>query len=415
MRTRPLIVRQAAILVGGKGTRLGALTRSVPKPLVEIEGERCFLDYVIDDLARQGFNDILLLAGYLGPMVQKRYDGKVRRGARISVVIEPEPLGTAGALKAAHDRLAPRFLMLNGDSYFDFNIRSFVTEAQKLDATAVLALREVGDARRYGTVEVEGSRVTRFVEKNAASAAPALISAGFYLLDRALVDEIATLPASIEVDVFPRLASEGRLSGLVQDGYFIDIGLPETLEEARRELPRLTKRRAVFLDRDGVLNEDTGYVHTAEGWSWQPGALEAIRRINDLGRLAIVVTNQAGVAHGLYDEETVRRLHDWVQAELNAAGAFIDAFYYCPYHPEAEVEAYRADHPDRKPKPGMILRALADWPIEPDGSFLIGDRPTDVEAARRAGIAGHIYTGGDLREFVTERARASTRSGKGRS
>jgi D-glycero-D-manno-heptose 1,7-bisphosphate phosphatase len=160
-------------------------------------------------------------------------------------------------------------------------------------------------------------------------------------------------------------------------------------------------RPAAFLDRDGVLNVDLGYVHRTEDLEWIAGAPQAVRRLNDAGYLVVVVTNQSGIGRGYYDEASMDCVHEALRAHLAAAGARIDAIYACPFHPEAILERYRhPDHPDRKPNPGLLLRAMRDLPIDPDRSFMIGDKDSDMEAARRAGVAGHLFRGGDLDAFV---------------
>jgi D-glycero-D-manno-heptose 1,7-bisphosphate phosphatase len=159
--------------------------------------------------------------------------------------------------------------------------------------------------------------------------------------------------------------------------------------------------RAIIFDRDGVLNEDTGYPHRVEDLRWMPGAVEAIRACNQAGVKVIVATNQSGVARGMFDEAAVHRFHDAMQAELAAAGAKIDAIYLCPFHADAEVERYRhPDHPDRKPNPGMILRALEQHGIAAGEALVIGDRESDMQAARSAGVRGVLYDGGDLAALV---------------
>jgi D,D-heptose 1,7-bisphosphate phosphatase len=392
-------IKQACVLVGGRGTRLGDITSEVPKPLLDIGGGTSFLDLVLEQVARQGFNDVILLAGYLGHIVRDRYHGRSFGDAYVRVVIEPEPCGTGGALVFARDVLDPRFLLLNGDSLFDINMRALATE-MPTDCEALIALRWDKDPSRYGTVELTGERVVRFHEKANDRSGPALVNAGIYILGAAITDRIQSLPCSIERDVFPVLANEGRLGGAVCDGYFLDIGLPETLEQGRRELLALRQRPAVFLDRDGVINLDHGYVHRPDQVTWIPGVQETIRRLNDLGYRVVVVTNQAGIAHGYYGEESVQTLHDWMREELAAKGAFIDAFYYCPYHPEARVERFRANHIDRKPGPGMVLRALSDMHIDKDRSFLIGDKQSDIGCAQRAGIKGFLFDGENLAAFL---------------
>lgn len=232
-------IQQAFILVGGKGTRLGQLTRTIPKPLLDIAEGRVFLDFVIEQLERQGFSEIVLLAGYLGDLVRQRYDGRRLGSAKLRVLTEPTEHGTGGALLTAREILKPRFLLLNGDSFFDINLRSLAAEATARDYEALLALHAADDASRYGTVDLAGERIVRFREKDPGSSGPGLINGGVYVLARSIIDRVRSLPCSIEAEVFPALAEEGKLAGIVRSGYFVDIGLPETLQRARQELPRL--------------------------------------------------------------------------------------------------------------------------------------------------------------------------------
>jgi D-glycero-D-manno-heptose 1,7-bisphosphate phosphatase len=161
------------------------------------------------------------------------------------------------------------------------------------------------------------------------------------------------------------------------------------------------RQPAAFFDRDGVLNVDIGYAHRREDLVWVFGAREAIRDLNEAGYFVFVLTNQAGVARGYFGEADVAAFHLHMQDQLREIGAHVDAFYYCPFHDDALIENYRVtDHPDRKPNPGMIFRAFSEWPIRRDGSFLIGDRVTDLEAARRAAIPGYMFCGEDLRLLV---------------
>lgn len=403
------MIRQTVILVGGRGTRLGDAARDYPKPLVPIAGDRRFLDYLIENLARHGVEEILLMAGHLADRVAERYHGRRVRGAQVHVIAEPAPAGTAGALRYAADRLDDLFLMANGDAYFNMNYLA-LGQVLGVGDVGAMALRRMPDATRYGRVETNGDRVTAFYEKDSAFRGEALISAGTYLLRGRVLDYVGEPPCSIEFDIFPKLAQAGLLAGAEFDGYMIDIGLPETLAQGRDELPKQTLRPAVFFDRDGTLtHDDDGYTHKPEALRWQPGAIEAIRRCNDAGRLVIVVTNQSGVARGLYDEAAIERFHAEMQRTLRAHGAHVDAFYYCPYHGEGVVDAFKlADHPDRKPNPGMLRRAMLEWPIDGKRSFLVGDTDRDAGAAKALGLAHFLVKPGELREVVDNGLNQST-------
>jgi len=162
-----------------------------------------------------------------------------------------------------------------------------------------------------------------------------------------------------------------------------------------------TRRAGVIFDRDGVLNVDHGYVGEAGRLEWIPGARRAVRALNAAGVAVAIATNQSGVARGLFDEAAVERLHAVMRAQLAEIGAHIDAIYVCPFHADAVIPAFaHPNHPDRKPNPGMVLRAIAELGLDPARTVLIGDKASDLEAAARAGIAGALFPGGDLEAFV---------------
>ncbi len=392
-------VTQGVCLVGGRGTRLGALTDQRPKPLLSVGG-RPFLDYLIHDARRFGLDRLLLLAGYQSEEIVSRYDRKSFGSLTTEVIVEAQPAGTGGALIHARDRLDETFFLLNGDSFFDFNWLNLATAGTRDDWTMHAALATGITGSRYGRVELTGAKIRGFHPEGDSSQP---INAGIYLVRRNLLDKIKSVPCSLERDVLPELAKQGRLMGYAAQGAFIDIGVPDDFARAQTFIPACMRRPAAFLDRDGVLNRDDGYVHRIDQVTWIDGAIDAVKWLNDAGYYVFVITKQAGVAHGFYAEGAIHELHGWMAEEMQKQGAHVDAFEYCPFHPEGVVERYRQASEFRKPKPGMIRHLQREWPTEPETSFVVGDRDTDMEAAAAAGLRGFKFHGGNLLDFVKQR------------
>lgn len=394
------LVNQCVVLIGGLGTRLGELTKQIPKPLLPV-GDRPFVDFLIFEASRRGFRKILLLAGHLPDVVMEYVrNGRLeeRFGVRVELAIEPAPLGTGGALINAMPLLDEAFLLLNGDTWFDFNWRDLVYRARLTCAPAALALRKVENPDRYETIELSGSVVNSIQPRRPISGA-ALINGGVYYLTKKALQGFSA-PSSLESDVFPLLQQNNLLYAFAYSGFFIDIGVPESYEAAQQLVLAHITRPAVFLDRDGVLNVDHGYVHSSKNLEWVGGAKSAVKILNDAGYYVFVVTNQAGVARGYYNEEAISLLHQFMNGQLLVSGAYIDDWRYCPFHPEATVQQYKVAHPWRKPEPGMILDLLKSWPIDCDRSFLVGDKQSDLAAANAAGIVGHLFNGANLTDTI---------------
>lgn len=395
------MITQAMVLCGGLGTRLGSLTADTPKPLLHV-GERPFLDVLLHELGRHGIREVVLLASFHHDKISEYVrDNPVaqRFGMQLRVSVEPEQAGTGGALAHALPLAQDEFLVLNGDSWFDINILALEELSARLSyADVVLTLREIPNADRYGVVVTEGEKVLSFLERQPAPG-PGLVNAGIYLMQKKVLEAIPSI-ASLERDILPALIEQGRVAATRLDGYFLDIGVPQSFALAQREVPQQLRRRACFFDRDGVLNRDDGYIGHVDRFVWIDGAREAIKACNDAGWFVFIVTNQAGVARGYYTEEDVHHLHAHVQSELRTIGAHVDDIRYCPYHPDGVVERYKQVHPWRKPGSGMLLDLIEHWSIDLDRSCFIGDQQTDIQAGNTIGLKTHLFPGGNLLEFM---------------
>ncbi|ARC87513.1 HAD-IIIA family hydrolase [Rhodovulum sp. MB263] len=398
--------RQAVILCGGLGTRLGPLTAQCPKPLLPVGGMP-FLAVLIAELARQGVERVLLLAAFAADRIEafaRDLPVSLPRPVGIEVAREARPAGTSGALWQARDRLDERFLMLNGDSWFDILLADLAAaQAARPGLLGALALRRVAEAGRYGTVRLEDGRLSAFAPRGAETTvpetSPALINGGVYCFSRGIVAHLVE-EGSLEAEVLPRLAAEGLLAGIERAGFFLDIGVPEDFEAAQRLVPAQRRRPAIVFDRDGVLNLDHGHVGHPDRLDWTEGAIAAVRRVNEAGWYAFVATNQAGIAKGYYTEADYLALRAHMHRELAAAGAHIDDERHCPTHPDGRVPALAMVSDRRKPGPGMLLELKERWPIDWARSAMIGDKDSDMQAARAAGLEGVLFTGGNLDRLV---------------
>jgi len=403
---RPATLRQCAILAGGLGSRLGEIVREIPKPVLEV-ARRPFIAWLMREMLRFGVDEFIILTGHLSQAVEDAVlNAADALPKRVKVAFSQEPLraGTGGALFHAQNLLADRFLLCNGDSLFDCNIAALLGDFAHdgADVLGRLIVRDIPDATRYGTVALENDTVTAFRDRPAASQGagePGTINAGIYAFDKAVLGLLSET-CSLEQDILPKLAQAGQLRATSLHGWFVDIGIPTDLAHARRELAACLDRPALFLDRDGVLNHDHGYVGSRDRWEWMEGAREAVALATFHGWHVFVVTNQAGVARGLYGETDVDALLEWTADELRRAGGTLDDWRYCPYHTEAKLDAYRRESEWRKPAPGMLIDLMRVWNIDPRHCVMVGDKDTDMQAALAANIRGALFPGGNLLEFL---------------
>jgi histidinol-phosphate phosphatase family protein len=370
----------AYILAGGFGTRLRQAVPDRPKALAEILG-RPYIYHLLDALAGFGLARVVLCTGHMAQMLEEAL-GSSYRGMELLYSREDKPLGTGGALRLALERHpAELALCINGDSLTDANLSEYLHWFESRTEEGALLLVPVEDSARYGSVTTDTSgQVSGFVEKGQGG--PGWISAGIYLLRPPCLQGVAPgQAASIEQDVFPALADRRVLCAYRAQARFLDIGTPESYAQAGHfllgdESPTGELRAAVFLDRDGTVIVERHYLHDPDGVELLPGAAEGMRRMAAAGLKLVLVSNQSGVGRGYFGRDAVERVHGRLIELLQAQGVRLDALYICPHAPAKD----RAGDPCgcRKPLPGLIERASRELGLDPAQSFVIGDKPCDV-------------------------------------
>ena len=377
---------EAVILAGGLGTRLRSVVSEVPKCMAPVDGKP-FLQYMLEWLSRFDVSHVVLSVGYLREVVFAFIDSR-EWPFEISYAVEEEPLGTGGGIRLALTKCREdRVIVLNGDTFFNVDLKALT-----FAAPVTLALKPMRDFDRYGAVDLAGGLVTGFHEKTACT--EGLINGGVYALVRSRLD-LAFYPGrfSFEKDLLEPLAAARLVAGQVQEGYFIDIGIPEDYTRAQRELPEI---RAVLkasdvllsmdadtllLDRDGVINRwlPGDYVDSWEKFSFLPGILESLREWAGHFRRIFLVTNQRGVGKGRMTQEQLETVHARMRSEIAAAGGRIDGIYLCT--------AVSEDDPRRKPNRGMFDEILSAYPdVRPERTVMLGDSRYDREFAANCGI-----------------------------
>jgi len=400
-----MLVQQAVILCGGRGTRLAEWVRELPKPMILLDG-RPVLDHIISNLAKAGIQRFLLAAGYRGDVVTRYYTATRPADCRIEVLTEPEPGGTAGALRGCANRLDDDFVLAYGDVFLDFDARRLIAAHEihrPLGTLLVRASDHPWDS--HLVVADDAGRVLEFVNRREPGRLYRNVAnAAVHVVSRRLLDFVpAAGPADLGADVFPAAITRGETLGihfLEEEGFVKDMGTPERLasvEEylADRALAEAARARpqpveTVFLDRDGVLTVDSGFIDRPEKLELLPGVAEAMALLHRRGIRCVVTTNQSIVARGLCTMAMLGTIHDRLRVKIAAGGGKIDAIYACPHHPETHhgegVPELRRACRCRKPAPGLLFRARRELGLNLAACIIVGDQTSDVRAGRAAGI-----------------------------
>lgn len=415
---------KTVIMAGGRGTRISSVASDIPKPMIKIAGKPV-LEHEIECLRDQGFTDLILTVSHLGHIIMDYFgDGSGVSpvtgkpfGVHIEYYEEKEPLGNAGALFRLKDKLTEDFLLLNADAMFDVDFNRFVAFHKQRGAIATLFTHPNSHPYDSGLIFADDQgTVTQWLAKE--DSRPVFyrnrVNAGLHVISPKLLErEITTPKVDLDRQLLKPLAGTGKMVCYDSPEYVKDMGTPERYESVCkdfrlgkvRERNLARKQKAIFLDRDGTINQYVGFLRHIDAFSLIPGICDAIKGINASGYLAIVVTNQPVIARGEVTQAELQEIHNKMETLLGQEGAYLDGIYYCPHHPhkgyEGEIPELKFDCDCRKPKPGMLLQAARDFNIDLGSSWMIGDGHNDIEAGKAAGCKTVLIGTGEYGQDLT--------------
>ena len=375
-----MLIKQAVIVCGGLGSRLGIITKKTPKPLIKVNG-KTVIEHIIKNLSRFGISEVLLLCGYKNVLFKKKFHNKSIFGIKIKCIIEKKLLGTSGALLNAKKYLKSFFLYCNGDTFFDININDLTYNFFKKKTVALMALKKIENKNRYDGYKIDKKSSLILEQRNNSKH----INSGIIIFSKKIIKYLIT-DASLEKNVFPKLILKKKIAGKIYTDDFIDMGIKKDLKKMKNFLKKINFKPALFIDRDGVINKDTGYLFKKKDFIWRRNIFNFVKKFNDKNYYIFVITNQSGIGRGYYSEKDMKSLHLWMNNFFLKNGAHIDEFFYAPYYKYSKKKNYRKNKKLRKPNIGMIKSAKKKWNIDIKNSLLIGDQDVDKLTAINAGI-----------------------------
>ena len=374
-------INQAIIVCGGYGKRLGKITLKTPKRLIKVK-KFTVLDHIIKNLTRFGIDRVILLCHYKYETFKKKYHNHEIFGAKVLCIKEKKLLGSSGALLNAKKKLNKNFIFCNGDTFFDININDLISDfLKKKNLSAFVALKKLKSTKGKDTFKL-GEKYRLLQDKKKKSK---LINSGIYVLSKKIIPDLVKI-GSLEKNVFPKLIIKKKIFGKEYKNEFLDMGELSTLKKLPKFLQKITYKPGLFLDRDGVINKDTGYVHKKQDFIWRKNIFKFIKKYNDKNYYIFIISNQSGVGRGYYKEKDVLNLHNWMVNKIRLKGGNIDKIYFCPYYKFSKNSKYRKQKNMRKPNNGMINKAMKDFNINIKKSLLIGDQDIDRLVSIKSGI-----------------------------
>lgn len=393
---------QVVVLMGGLGTRLKEYTKECPKPLVEVEG-RPFFDYSLKLLIHHGFRKFLFLIGYRAEMIEEYYGDGSSLGISITYCYDgKELLGTGGAVRRAYDLLEDDFLLMYGDSFMDIDYEETLYryfEGKSRGMQALMTVLKNGNRFDKSNVIMDGTEIKLYDKINMTPEMD-YIDYGVCVYEKKLFDDFEP-DVKFDIAILQnRLSLDKKIAAHIVTKRFYEIGSPESLNEFREYVKHRfnEKHPAVFLDRDGVLNEivfndDIEQMDSPQKLSefkQFPEAADAIRKIKEKGYYVFLATNQPGAAKGKSKLKTLYDINTKFCEQLSEQGIDIDGVFMCPHYPkmsEKTTEKFLIKTCDcRKPKPGLLLEPKDIYNIDYESSYMIGDSFTDIVAGQAAGV-----------------------------
>lgn len=391
---------KVVIMAGGRGTRISELFPDIPKPMIPVCGIPV-LEREISSLKEQGFTDIILTVGYKAESIMQHFGDGRKYGVQIEYFVEKEPLGNAGALFRIKDKLTEDFLLLNADAMFNVDFNRFVKFHKAHNGLVTLFTHPNNHPYDSGLIVAnKEKKVEQWLTKE--DKRPKYyqnrVNAGLHVINPEALDlKVTTDKVDLDRQVLKPLCSSGKIYCYDSPEYVKDMGTPERYETVCKDFENGTvearnlknKQKAIFLDRDGTINKYVGFLRNIEQFELLSGVSEAIRKINQSGYLAVVVTNQPVIARGEVTYTELQEIHNKMETILGKDGAYLDGIYFCPHHPDkgfkGEVKELKINCNCRKPNPGLLLQAASDFNINLEQSWMIGDGKNDIQAGKNAG------------------------------
>ena len=366
------------ILAGGKGTRIKAKLKNSSKPMVKI-GDRNFLDYLLMNVSKFQFEKIFIIAGHKGHQIKKKYDGKIYNLALVKVIVEEKLKGTAGSLFEIKNKIKNNFFIINGDTIFNINLLK-LPELVKSKSICSMAL--VKNNNYISNSKLINLNLDKRFNVVSTYKKTRLMNGGVYFFKKNFLKLIKNQKASLENDILPKLIKKKMITGKIFKEYFLDIGTLKNLNTAKQKIPNLFNKPAIFLDRDGVINLDTGHLYQKKKLFFIKKTLKLLKKNKYRNYYFFVITNQSGISKAIYKESEFINFQRYIQSELSKKNIFIDDIRYCPHHPQGKILKFKKICSCRKPKNKMITDILKKWQINKEKSFFIGDKITDYKAAK---------------------------------